>query len=754
MRNSTILPVAILMTLFGLLANTWLSRQSPVTPASAPITAFSGERAMTLLKELLAENVAHPIGSRENQRIKRRIQSWLDLHGISHTLQATWACSARRSNCAYVENIIATLPGEVSGPYLALMAHYDSVPNSPGAGDDMAGVVAVLETARAIVAAGKTRHPILLLITDGEEQGMLGAEAFFQQHALAGEVGVLFNVEGSGTRGRSQVLRTSMTNAWYMKLFAASAKQPSGTSLANEIFKRMPNDTDFSVSMAANIPGIDFAFAGERNHYHTANDNVANLDPRTVQHHGENLFPLAKTLANEETWGETTSSVVYNSSFGVWFQWPQRVSWVLLCIVPLLLLHWCRRTAVPLGRLLLSSTAVPLALLFTGGVLVHACFYALERINGTIVAWPAHLWSFRSIIFASLFLPALCLAPRLARYLSMETMLAGALWFLWLLSLLLGIFLPDAAPALLVVLLPAAILLAVAACLPLSVGARGFVAVMTLVFASLFLSAAMLLEETQGFRVLAAIWPWVGLFVLTAIAFARGPWVRVATTGTALALVVSFWAAVLLPLYSELRPQHLTVRYLEKSHPGAIEDDGSAMLHVRTVGKLPGEMQAQANFEPKKEGVLPWDSSPLDYVADAKAARLPAPSLVIEKSERNGEGREVKLRLASHRDAWQLRLYLPRSVGDWQGDVYGAPIRGTVGSGQSDGFDVLRVFGVQGREVAVNLRFESAEPVTAWLVDYSRSLPPVAAGLMSSRPDTALAVHDGDAAIVYTKVEF
>ena len=30
------------------------------------------------------------------------------------------------------------------------MAHYDSVPMAPGAGDDGAGVVAILETARAL----------------------------------------------------------------------------------------------------------------------------------------------------------------------------------------------------------------------------------------------------------------------------------------------------------------------------------------------------------------------------------------------------------------------------------------------------------------------------------------------------------------------------------------------------------------------------------------------------------------------------
>ena len=60
----------------------------------------------------------------------------------------------------------------------------------------------------------------------------------------------------------------------------------------------MPNDTDFSVVMRAGVDGMDFAFAGERYHYHSPNDNLENIDLGTIQHHGENMLPLTRTLAD------------------------------------------------------------------------------------------------------------------------------------------------------------------------------------------------------------------------------------------------------------------------------------------------------------------------------------------------------------------------------------------------------------------------------------------------------------------------
>jgi acetylornithine deacetylase/succinyl-diaminopimelate desuccinylase-like protein len=50
-----------------------------------------------------------------------------------------------------VRNLVGQLPGrDPTAAPVVLMAHYDSVPGSPGAADDATGVAAVLEAVRAI----------------------------------------------------------------------------------------------------------------------------------------------------------------------------------------------------------------------------------------------------------------------------------------------------------------------------------------------------------------------------------------------------------------------------------------------------------------------------------------------------------------------------------------------------------------------------------------------------------------------------
>lgn len=748
-KTPPVLPVAIVVTILALFVNTRLTDQHEPTPATAPATEFSGERAMALLRDFLAENEPHPVGSAANRRVKRRIQAWLDEQGIEHEEQSTWSCSTQVPVCGYVENVIARLPGQVEGPHVALVAHYDSTPHSPGAGDDMAGVVAVLETARAIRANGGFRHPVLLVLTDAEEPGLLGAEAFFGQHPLAKDIGVLLNVEGAGTRGPSLVLRTSMANAWYMNSYRAVAKQPAGTSLANEIFKHMPNDTDFSVAMRAGVPGIDFSFAMERNHYHTPNDSPAKLDPRTVQHHGDNLFPLALSLANADLAADHDGRLVYAAAYGVWAQWPSAGSAALLGVIAVLLCAAAWRSDVTALQLVLTSTVLPALVLAFGGALVHLAFAQVDKINGTIVSWPAHSWPFRLVIWSGMLFAASLVGALLQRLVSLEAWLLGAWSFVWLLSLLLFLVAPDAAPALLVPLAPAAVLLVLVAWLPLSSGVRALAYPSTLLASALFLHAAILLEATQGLRVLPAIWPWVGLFALTAIAFARGPWVRRITTAVLLVGIGAFLAATTLPLYSPQRPQHLSVWYMQDG------DGADATLHVLTRGTVPMAMAGVTGLGDDRQAMQPWSAEPRSYQASTVSAELPAASLTVEEERVTDDGRRLLLRIRSRRDAAQLRLYLPPEAGAWTGSVEGMKIRkaGNPGAKQS-AYSELRLHGMQDRELLVTLNVAGREPLTGWLVDYSSTLPAVARGFLAARPPTAVPVHWGDTAVVYRKVTF
>lgn len=748
MSEKHLLPVAILLTSLVYLSAAGLQQQDLPTPVSAPATEFSGDRAMALLEHLLAEDVPHPVGSEENRRVKRRIQAWLDEQGIAHEQQDAWACGEKWASCAFAENIIARIPGEFDGPFVAMMAHYDSVPSAPGAGDDMAGVVAVLEAARAAKAVGGFRYPLLLILTDSEETGLQGAEAFFSHHRLAGEVGVLLNLEGSGTRGVSQVLRTSQANQWYMDLFKATAAQPTGTSLANEIFKHMPNDTDFSVAMAAGVPGIDFAFAAERNHYHTPNDSAANLDPRTIQHHGDNLFPLILALANADLQNLPAGSVVYNDSNGLWWQWPMHWSPWLLGLSALLLVLASLRTDAGRLRLLVASSLLPVLVIAAGGALSHLAFALLKAIHGSAVPWPAHLWPFRLAVLMAAILPSLIMARWISRWFSFQTLLLGGWWFICLLCLGLVLYLPDAASVFMVWLLPASALLALAAWLPLPRAGRLALRVATLFFAADLLRLAGILETTQGFHLLMTIWPCIALFAISFLAFARGPWLPQVTAVVAILLVGSLLAASSLPVFSTQRPQRLNVLYLQGPEPA------SAVVHLQSRDSIPVALLDTADFVEQSDYRLPWAAENLNHVATVASASLPQPRLSVEQETVTATGREVRLRLSSQRGAWRIRLYLPPNAGAQSALVEGNELSLSAARDDDSGYTGIAFHGVQARDVTLTLRLDSREPVAAILVDTAARLPPIAARVQGARPETAVPVHSGDRSTVFTQVSF
>src|SRR5204863_149295 len=162
----------------------------------------------------------------------------------------------------------------------------------PGVSDDGAGVAVVLELARAF-SAKTTRNDVIFLITDGEETGLRGARAFAERHPLMRRVGVVVNFEARGASGPSMMFETGPGNARLMDLFAHAVARPSASSVSYEVYKLLPNDTDFSVYRKLGLSGFNFAFSNSASLYHSARDNLQYIDRRSLQHAGEHAFEVA-----------------------------------------------------------------------------------------------------------------------------------------------------------------------------------------------------------------------------------------------------------------------------------------------------------------------------------------------------------------------------------------------------------------------------------------------------------------------------
>ncbi len=83
-----------------------------------------------------------------------------------------------------VENVVGEIEGAVRPEEVVLMgAHLDSWDLSPGATDDATGVAAVLAAANVIRTSGvRPDRTIRFVLFTGEEQGLLGSQAYVQQH--------------------------------------------------------------------------------------------------------------------------------------------------------------------------------------------------------------------------------------------------------------------------------------------------------------------------------------------------------------------------------------------------------------------------------------------------------------------------------------------------------------------------------------------------------------------------------------------
>jgi acetylornithine deacetylase/succinyl-diaminopimelate desuccinylase-like protein len=178
-RSATFFILLFLLVVAGA-CTLWEGTPEPLA-ASALKDLFSADRALAHLNTFATE--PHPIGSAEHDRVRDYLISQLTNLGVSPTIQRTIGVTPRYQAAGTVENIVARLKG-LSGATdaVALVAHYDSVAAGPGAGDDGAGVAALLETLRALRAGLPLRNDIIFLLTDGEEEGLLGASAFIAEH--------------------------------------------------------------------------------------------------------------------------------------------------------------------------------------------------------------------------------------------------------------------------------------------------------------------------------------------------------------------------------------------------------------------------------------------------------------------------------------------------------------------------------------------------------------------------------------------
>jgi hypothetical protein len=295
-------PVVVAL-LLGLAAWTVLALQPPSpAPGDAPARSFSATRAFESVRSLATR--PHAVGSAADNEVTGALVDRLTALGLDTQVQSAvgdWPAGPGATDMASVQNVVAVLPGTHPTGRLFLMAHHDSVQNGPGASDDTGGVATVLETVRALAAGPRLRNDVVVVLTDGEEACLCGAAAFVADHPLAAGGGVVLNLEARGTGGPPITFETSRGNAALAARFAAAAPHPVATSFAVEVYRALPNDTDFTPVLAdGGFTGLNTAWIDGAAAYHTAEDTPDRMNRGSLQALGDNTLALTRDLGEAE----------------------------------------------------------------------------------------------------------------------------------------------------------------------------------------------------------------------------------------------------------------------------------------------------------------------------------------------------------------------------------------------------------------------------------------------------------------------
>ncbi len=344
----------------------------PPLPAHAAADRFAAGRAQKHVEAIA--RAPHPMGSAESERVRKTIIRLLEEIGLAAEVQST----AGHDQPA-PQNILARIKGQGPSGKKALMlcAHYDSVPEGPGASDNAAGVAVVLETLRALKAAPPLERDLIVLFTDGEESGLLGAHLFANEHPWSREIGLALNFDARGNSGPSVMFETSDSNGWLISQYAEAIQQPLATSLSMDVYKIMPNNSDMTIFKNAGMGGLNFAFGSGLAYYHTPEDTPENLDQRTLQHHGENALAATLHFGRLDLDKPRQDDVIYTSVLNRYVlsyskTWVLPLALVASGIYLTLVIRALRTAEIDLGDLISATLLFPceiIASLLAVGVL-------------------------------------------------------------------------------------------------------------------------------------------------------------------------------------------------------------------------------------------------------------------------------------------------------------------------------------------------------------------------------------------------
>ena len=697
----------------------WVFRPFGASPPAQIDTAFDETRARAHLAAILPDDTPHPVDSEAADALIARLVTEIEGLGFAPEIRDRFHCNDQFEGsalCARLRNVVfwATAPGPDA---ILLVAHHDSVAASPGAGDDLIGVASALEIARVVAEQGAAR-PLLVLLTDGEEDGLMGAAMFAAHDPLAAFVGAVVNVEARSLSGPAMIFQTMLPNGREAAALGGRPV-PFANSIDTDLKPFMPYDTDFTPLSVLGADGVNAALTGSSQVYHTPADDLASFEPRSVRHLGATALAAVEGFA--EGGGSDAQQVfVTVPPLGLLAAPPSlALALVALSLGAGAFLAWRLRTVSlvgavfrPLLAMLAGLAAAVAATLVVGAIRPESAFAAAQPL-------PLRALQAGAALLGAAFVLSSVRAPRGAA-------LIGSAWA-WLCLPVLGVF--AFVPGATTILLPGAALMILAGLLAAVPGTRrlaiwpalGAGAASLVLFVPFAAIADLQQGQEQGapYALLLA-----GAYLLLAPSGGGRSWPLLAGLGVVAA--AGLVGALLVPAYDEASPQHLTIIH---------EDyDGESQILIHDTGPLPKAMRALMPFADRPDGFGRW------------TAPAPAPNLTESITQTvSTDGARTRIVLeAPMADRHELRF---------ETDV---PVRAVSINGARVSGDALRFVRCAGRacrRIELLIETDAPLPRLRWQAQaYGPGV--VGAPLAAARPPYAQPVHVGDRQEVFRFLTF
>lgn len=183
-------------------------------------------------------------------------------------------------------NVIAHLPG-VTQPRVVVGAHYDSVPESPGANDNASGTAVVLDVARKMAQTPLARQAWFVAF-DGEEDGLHGSRSFVSQAqpSFLKRLDAMLNFDMVGVNDQLLVGGTQ-----------SLTKLTQATQSDISVFGGQ-GGSDHAPFARAGV-SVLFFYRGQEPNYHTPNDK--SVEPRLLDETSQVGLNVLKQILNSDT---------------------------------------------------------------------------------------------------------------------------------------------------------------------------------------------------------------------------------------------------------------------------------------------------------------------------------------------------------------------------------------------------------------------------------------------------------------------